>query len=91
MANGVHRGVWWSAAQARHQALDVLLTELSVLLHEMLFTDMQLDECSLVCARFEDNIMIQRSLYIAYPAPLAQHDSGGALGSVRAGLLDRAL
>ncbi|KAH9951368.1 hypothetical protein B0H21DRAFT_718709 [Amylocystis lapponica] len=50
--------LWSSAAQARRQAPDARLTELFVLLHGMLFTNIQLDDFSRVLARFEEKLQI---------------------------------
>ena len=51
--------VWSASAQSRRQAPDASLTELFVLLHGMIFTNIQLDDFKGVLARFEEKLMIE--------------------------------
>lgn len=51
--------VWSQPAQSRRQAPDATLTELFVLLHGMIFTNIQLDDFKGVLARFEEKLMIE--------------------------------
>ncbi|EJF65625.1 hypothetical protein DICSQDRAFT_77263 [Dichomitus squalens LYAD-421 SS1] len=50
--------MWSPAAQARRQAPDARLTELFVLLHGMLFTNIQLDDFKRVLERFQEKLEI---------------------------------
>ena len=51
--------LWSSQAQARRQAPDARLSELFVLLHGMLFTNIQRDDFEGVLARFEEKLVIE--------------------------------
>lgn len=54
--------LWSQAAQSRRQAPDASLTELFVLLHGMIFTNIQLDDFKGVLARFEEKLQIDRNV-----------------------------
>ena len=51
-------GMWTQPLQARRQAPDASLTELFVLLHGMLFTNIQLDDFKRVLERFQEKLQI---------------------------------
>ncbi|KAI0928296.1 hypothetical protein AcW2_004349 [Taiwanofungus camphoratus] len=51
--------IWSQPAQARRQAPDARLTDLFVLLHGMLFTNIQLDDFKGVLERFEEKLQIE--------------------------------
>ena len=51
--------LWSQAAQSRRQAPDASLTELFMLLHGMIFTNIQLDDFKGVLARFEEKLQIE--------------------------------
>ena len=51
-------GMWTPTLQARRQAPDASLTELFVLLHGMLFTNIQLDDFKWVLERFQEKLQI---------------------------------
>jgi len=52
--------LWSPAAQIRRQAPDAQVSELFLLLHGMLFTNIQLDDFNRVLARFEEKLNIRR-------------------------------
>ena len=58
--------IWAQPAQSRRQAPDASLTELFVLLHGMIFTNIQLDDFKGVLARFEEKLMIEGELIITF-------------------------
>lgn len=51
--------LWSPPAQKRRQAPDAGLTELFVLLHGMMFTNIELDDFKVVLARFEEKLVIE--------------------------------
>ena len=51
--------LWSSQAQSRRQAPDSQISELFVLLHGMLFTNIQRDDFEGVLARFEEKLVIE--------------------------------
>ncbi|GJE97087.1 hypothetical protein PsYK624_132970 [Phanerochaete sordida] len=51
--------LWSQAAQSHRQAPDASLTELFMLLHGMIFTNIQLDDFKGVLARFEEKLQIE--------------------------------
>ena len=51
--------VWSPAAQSRRQQPEASLSELFVLLHGMIFTNIQLDDFPVVLARFEEKLLIE--------------------------------
>ena len=55
--------MWSPALQARRQAPDARLTELFVLLHGMLFTNIQLDDFKRVLERFQEKLQIGGKCY----------------------------
>lgn len=50
--------LWSSVAQNRRHAPDARSTELFILLHGMLFTNIQLDDFKPVLARFEEKLLL---------------------------------
>ncbi len=56
--------MWSPAAQARRQAPDAKLSELFVLLHGMLFTNIQLDDFKRVLERFQEKLQLGGRLSI---------------------------
>ena len=58
--------VWSPSAQSRRQAPDASLTELFVLLHGMIFTNIQLDDFKGVLARFEEKLMIEGEQFVLF-------------------------
>lgn len=52
-------GLWSAQAQARRQAADARISELFVLLHGMLFTNIQRDDFEGVLARFQEKLVIE--------------------------------
>ena len=51
--------LWSPQAQMRRQAPDAQISELFVLLHGMLFTNIQRDDFEGVLARFEEKLVIE--------------------------------
>ncbi|KIP06005.1 hypothetical protein PHLGIDRAFT_73330 [Phlebiopsis gigantea 11061_1 CR5-6] len=56
--------IWAQPAQSRRQAPDATLTDLFVLLHGMIFTNIQLDDFKGVLARFEEKLLIEGALIV---------------------------
>ncbi|CCM02870.1 uncharacterized protein FIBRA_04983 [Fibroporia radiculosa] len=56
--------LWSPSAQMRRQAPDADLTELFVLLHGMLFTNIQLDDFRVVLDRFEEKLYIEEGAVV---------------------------
>ena len=55
--------VWSPAAQARRQQPEASLADLFVLLHGMIFTNIQMDDFQGVLARFEEKLLIEGQSY----------------------------
>jgi protein SMG6 len=51
--------VWSPAAQSRRQQPEASLSDLFVLLHGMIFTNIQMDDFQRVLARFEEKLIIE--------------------------------
>ena len=52
-------GMWTAPAQWRCQAPNVSLTELFVHIHEMLFTNIQMEDFKPMLAHFEEKLVIE--------------------------------